>query len=59
MPVFAAWARHDRILAWTRSRPAVLAIPDVRTQLFDGSHAAFLEDPDAFATALREFIENL
>ncbi|RJF86749.1 alpha/beta fold hydrolase [Oleomonas cavernae] len=55
MPVFFAWARQDRIVAWGRSRAAVESVKHAQVQHFTGGHAAFLEDPDAFAGAFVAF----
>lgn len=54
-PVFLAWARSDRIIAWSRSKAAARKFRDRRVQLFRGGHAAFLEDPERFARAFRRF----
>ena len=58
VPVLFAWAKQDQIVAWSRSRPAVLAIPGAQVQMFHGGHAAFLEDPEAFSRAFLEFVRN-
>jgi len=54
-PVFIAWAKNDQIIQWSRSKTAVRKFRDKRTQLFNGGHAAFLEDAAAFASGLRSF----
>ena len=56
-PVLFAWAKGDRYIAWSRSKRAARAFPNHQVRLFDGGHAAFLEDPAAFAATLKEFIE--
>ena len=56
-PVLFAWARRDRYIAWSRSKRAARAFPNHQVQLFDGGHAAFLEDPAAFAATLKQFID--
>ncbi|HVM94813.1 MAG TPA: alpha/beta hydrolase [Candidatus Acidoferrales bacterium] len=58
-PVLCAWARHDRIISLNRSKAAIEAFANARTQLFEGGHSAFLEDPDAFAEALHAFFDDL
>jgi 4,5:9,10-diseco-3-hydroxy-5,9,17-trioxoandrosta-1(10),2-diene-4-oate hydrolase len=58
-PVLVAWAKRDRVLQLWRSHPAIRRIPGARLELFDGGHAPFLECPDAFAAALREFLDGL
>jgi pimeloyl-ACP methyl ester carboxylesterase len=54
-PVFFAWAKQDQIVAWSRSKRAVRAIPGAEVQMFRGGHAAFLEDPDAFVASFLSF----
>jgi 4,5:9,10-diseco-3-hydroxy-5,9,17-trioxoandrosta-1(10),2-diene-4-oate hydrolase len=58
-PVLVTWAKRDRVLRLRRSLPAIRRIPDARVALFDGGHAPFLECPDAFAAALRRFLDDL
>ena len=58
-PVWIAWAKDDRILAWSRCKAAAEKFPDVRVALFAGGHAAFLEDPDNFAAAFSAFAQGL
>lgn len=57
-PVFLAWAKSDRIIAWSSSRAATRKFRDRRVQLFRGGHAAFLEDPEQFARAFRRFARD-
>lgn len=57
-PVLFAWARGDRVLPWKGSEAAARTIPDHCVEFFEGGHAAFLEDPDRFAQALRTFAGN-
>lgn len=59
VPVLVAWAKRDRVIPWGRCRPAVEACPRATVRFFEGGHAAFLEDPDAFASELAEFIRGL
>jgi len=59
MPVFFAWAKQDRIIAWSRSRAAVESVKHAQVQHFTGGHAAFLEDPDAFAGAFVAFARGI
>jgi pimeloyl-ACP methyl ester carboxylesterase len=54
-PTLFAWAKHDRVIPWSRCKAAATAFPDHRVEFFDAGHAAFLEDPDRFAKAFREF----
>jgi 4,5:9,10-diseco-3-hydroxy-5,9,17-trioxoandrosta-1(10),2-diene-4-oate hydrolase len=55
IPVWLAWAKSDRLVSWERSRRAALRFPNRKVTLFRGGHAAFLEDPDRFATHFRAF----
>lgn len=59
VPCLFAWAKRDRIVAWKACKPAVEAIPGAQVQMFDGGHAAFLEDADAFNRAFIEFAGRL
>jgi 4,5:9,10-diseco-3-hydroxy-5,9,17-trioxoandrosta-1(10),2-diene-4-oate hydrolase len=59
IPVWLAWASSDRILAWSRSKPAAMQFPNVSVSFFQGGHAAFLEDPDRFAKAFIEFATTI
>jgi pimeloyl-ACP methyl ester carboxylesterase len=58
VPTFFAWAKHDQIVTWHRSKRAVQSLTRARVQMFKGGHAAFLEDPDAFARAFVQFIRT-
>jgi pimeloyl-ACP methyl ester carboxylesterase len=58
-PVLYAWARKDRLVAFSRCKEAVAATPKHRVKSFDASHTAFLEQPEEFASALRGFIAEL
>jgi 4,5:9,10-diseco-3-hydroxy-5,9,17-trioxoandrosta-1(10),2-diene-4-oate hydrolase len=55
-PVLFAWATGDKAVAWGRSKAAALTVPDCTVHLFPGGHAAFLEAPDAFDSALLKFV---
>jgi pimeloyl-ACP methyl ester carboxylesterase len=59
IPVLFAWAKQDRIVAWSRSKAAVAAIPNREVQMFRGGHSAFLEDPAAFHAAFLAFLDKL
>ncbi len=59
LPVQFAWAKSDQIVAWSRSKRAVETIPQAKVEFFNGSHAAFLEDPSAFQDALLAFLGAL
>jgi pimeloyl-ACP methyl ester carboxylesterase len=54
-PVWIAWARGDRVVALRRALPAIARFSNVTTTRFEGSHAAFLEDPGAFAEGFLAF----
>jgi pimeloyl-ACP methyl ester carboxylesterase len=59
-PTLFAWAKHDRVIPWERCKAAASKFPDHGVELFDAGHAAFLEDPDAFAAAFAKFcFENI
>lgn len=58
-PVLYAWAKRDRAVAWSRSAKAALRAPNAEVIVFDGGHAAFLEQPEAFAAAFRAFSARL
>lgn len=59
LPVWLAWAKGDRFVAWSRARAAVATMPHHRVTLFKGSHCAFLEDPAAFVTGFRAFAADV
>ena len=59
VPCLFAWAKRDRIVAWKACKAAVDAIPGAEVRMFDGGHAAFLEDPDAFNRAFMDFAGRL
>lgn len=58
-PTLFAWAKSDQILPWWRHRKIAATFPNHQISLFRGGHAAFLEDPDAFATRFTEFLRSL
>jgi 4,5:9,10-diseco-3-hydroxy-5,9,17-trioxoandrosta-1(10),2-diene-4-oate hydrolase len=59
VPTLFAWARQDRIVAWSRSKQAVHAITGAEVAMFRGGHCAFLEDPEAFDAAFLSFVERI
>lgn len=59
LPILFAWAMSDRIVAWGRSRAAVDAYAHGVVKPFRGGHIAFLEDPEAFIEAFRDFASAL
>jgi len=56
-PVLLAWAREDVVLPLKYAQPAFNLFRKHELQVFDGGHAAFLEDPDRFEKSLRRFLE--
>lgn len=58
MPVLFAWSRSDPVVSFNRSRAAIASAPRGTVQMFKGGHSAFLEDPDAFAEALINFVRK-
>jgi len=57
-PVLLAWAKGDRIIPLKATSPAFKAFTNHRIQTFKGGHAAFLEDPERFASAVRDFLDS-
>ena len=55
VPVLFAWAKHDKIVAYKRSKQAVNEIVGAKVQMFRGGHSPFLEDPGAFNDAFVDF----
>lgn len=58
-PVLYAWAKGDQAVAWSRSAKAARRAPNAEITLFDGGHAAFLEQPEAFASAFERLATRL
>lgn len=58
-PVLLAWAKSDRVLPWSRCQAAASKFRDARLEMFEGGHAAFLEDPARFESVLRAFAATL
>jgi 4,5:9,10-diseco-3-hydroxy-5,9,17-trioxoandrosta-1(10),2-diene-4-oate hydrolase len=58
-PVLYAWAKRDRIVAWSRSKRAALRAPRHKVEMFDGGHAAFLEQPAEFDAAFVSFMAGV
>ena len=56
VPVWFAWARSDRVIPLSRCRPAIEAMRRATITEFPGGHAAFLEQPQAFAAGFGEFV---
>jgi 4,5:9,10-diseco-3-hydroxy-5,9,17-trioxoandrosta-1(10),2-diene-4-oate hydrolase len=58
-PVMFAWAKRDRYIAWSRSKRAAVSVPQHIVRFFDGSHCAFLEDPDRFDQEFLKFMDGV
>jgi 4,5:9,10-diseco-3-hydroxy-5,9,17-trioxoandrosta-1(10),2-diene-4-oate hydrolase len=58
-PVLFAWAKRDRYIAWSRSKRAAISVPRHIIRFFDGSHCAFLEEPDRFDQEFLTFIDGV
>jgi len=54
-PVLLAWAKDDFVVPLKRSAPSFQVFPNHRLEVFEGGHAAFLEDPGRFEQGLRAF----
>jgi 4,5:9,10-diseco-3-hydroxy-5,9,17-trioxoandrosta-1(10),2-diene-4-oate hydrolase len=57
-PVLIAWAKDDFVVPLKGTQSAFQRFPNHRLEVFDGGHAAFLEDPDRFEQSLRRFLEE-
>jgi pimeloyl-ACP methyl ester carboxylesterase len=55
-PVLLAWAKDDFVLPLSRNQPSFQKFTNHCLEVFEGGHAAFLEDPDRFASVLRRFL---
>ena len=58
-PVLLAWAKNDTVIPLKRSEPSFEQFPNHHLEVFEGGHAAFLEDPDRFEQSLRRFFNGL
>ncbi|MGH9822019.1 MAG: alpha/beta fold hydrolase [Blastocatellia bacterium] len=58
-PVLIAWAKDDFINQLKRSGLAFARLPNHCIEVFEGGHAAFLEDPDHFDHTLRAFLDDI
>jgi 4,5:9,10-diseco-3-hydroxy-5,9,17-trioxoandrosta-1(10),2-diene-4-oate hydrolase len=59
IPVWVAWATHDRVIPLRSCRPAIERIRHATLDTFDAGHTPFLEQPDAFARGFVAFVESL
>lgn len=55
-PVLLAWAKDDFVIPLKLSEPSFKEFPNYRLEVFEGGHAAFLEDPSQFEGSLRTFL---
>lgn len=55
VPVWFAWAKGDKVIPLARCRPAIDAMKAASVTTFPGGHAAFLEQPAAFAEGFARF----
>lgn len=56
MPTLFTWADQDQLVSWSRNEEAVKRFPNAKVVHFEAGHAAFLEQPDAFLSALDAFL---
>ncbi len=59
VPVWFAWAKSDRVIPLGVCQPAIDRMKRAAVTTFPGGHAAFLEQPDAFAEGFADFAEAL
>jgi pimeloyl-ACP methyl ester carboxylesterase len=60
VPVFVGWAMRDGLVQWSRNRDAIGSIPGATIVRFENSgHAPFLEESEAFNTAVAPFLKGL
>jgi pimeloyl-ACP methyl ester carboxylesterase len=50
---------NDAVIPLKRSESSFKQFPNHHLEVFEGGHAAFLEDPDRFEQSLREFFNGL
>src|SRR5262249_28385856 len=58
-PVLFAWATRDQFVQLRRSRAAIARFPNARLERFRAGHAAHLETPEAFETAVERFLDEV
>ena len=59
VPVWVAWATRDRVIPLRACHAAISRMRNAKLDMFDAGHAAFLEQPDAFARGFNEFVADL
>jgi 4,5:9,10-diseco-3-hydroxy-5,9,17-trioxoandrosta-1(10),2-diene-4-oate hydrolase len=58
-PVLFAWATGDQFVQLGRSRAAIERFPNARLERFRAGHAAHLETPDVFESAVERFLAEV
>lgn len=58
MPTLFTWAEQDALVSWSRNEGAVKRFPNATVVHFNAGHAAFLEQPEEFSSALSAFLER-
>lgn len=58
-PVLLAWAKDDFVIPLQYTRSSFGLFRNHRLEVFEGGHAAFLEDPDHFERSLRTFLTSI
>ena len=58
-PVLLAWTKQDFVIPLKYAEPSFGLFRNHRLEIFEGGHAAFLEDPNRFEQCLREFLKNV
>jgi pimeloyl-ACP methyl ester carboxylesterase len=54
-PIWFAWGRRDKVIPLSQCRPCIDRMKTATLTVFDAGHAAFLEQPVAFAEGLLAF----
>jgi 4,5:9,10-diseco-3-hydroxy-5,9,17-trioxoandrosta-1(10),2-diene-4-oate hydrolase len=58
-PIWAAWGDHDLTVPLKFCLPAIRSLRNATLSTFKAGHAPFLEQPDAFADGLVQFVSRL
>lgn len=59
IPIWCAWARSDRVIPLWMCQSAIRRMKRATLSKFAGGHSAFLEQPEAFVTGFRGFVDSL
>jgi len=59
VPVWVAWAKHDRVIPLRLCQPALARLKNTRLDVFAGGHSPFLEQADEFAVKFDHFAAGL